>query len=532
MIDPSYLIYFPDPYGVGKSKYFVITKSGISDLPGSSLAHHASLVTFDVHTLVDDLRTNGGSLPSKLIDITDALRLYAGMSRADGGEKRWNFWKNIKGDFGNQEAWKDLHRISSSYEAVPDGDRLNKLVTEFSKAVDVFWKKIVKNLRQAGEFDRFFEIEVPAAQIFYHRQFLGIPINRQRVDEFTSLASKERYSSYQAVSSVLNISATGLSYWNVGSRLPLTDLGLPSADVTGYALRDQMKLASQRSRFAQEFTKYLDASRDMDILARLSGASDRVFPTFHPVGTISSRILIADPYIQELRRRYRAVVDAEPGLVLRYFDYSQFEPGVMASLSGDVDLVVMYNDGDVYTALSLAVFGDHEHRQLCKRVFLAFSYGMSIDAIALLLCGKGSGSTEIQDMKRKIAQFFDRFKVLTRFKAGLEERLMRDGKIETLHGNFRRRLGSGPLSPKERRWAVSQVIQGTASLIFKCALIEIQRVFGTNSLLVPVHDAILMQLPEDDAEENQRQIRELMQASFRRYCPDVNVRVTCGAFHE
>ncbi|WP_081612598.1 DNA polymerase [Methylobacterium sp. 88A] len=293
-----------------------------------------------------------------------------------------------------------------------------------------------------------------------------------------------------------------------------------------------MKLATNHSHFATQFTRYLDASRDMDILARLSGESDRVFPTFHPIGTVSSRILIADPYIQELRRKYREVICSENDMELAYFDYSQFEPGIMAALAGDADLMSLYNQGDVYKALSIAVYGVPEHRQICKRVFLAYSYGMSLKGIAVLLCGKNASDADREFMENKIRQFFERYKSLVLFKSGLEDVLLRDGSVKTLEGNRRQRLQGGKLSSKERRWAVSQVVQGTASLIFKHALINIMRKFGKNALLIPVHDAILMQLPTEEIYAHRAAVVEIMQKSFSRFCPGVSVRVTSGSFHE
>ncbi len=48
------------------------------------------------------------------------------------------------------------------------------------------------------------------------------------------------------------------------------------------------------------------------------------------------------------------------------------------------------------------------------------------------------------------------------------------------------------LTAKERRSAVSQVVQGTGSLIFKKALLEVERLDDV-TVLLPMHDALLFE---------------------------------------
>jgi hypothetical protein len=61
-------------------------------------------------------------------------------------------------------------------------------------------------------------------------------------------------------------------------------------------------------------------------------------------------------------------------------------------------------------------------------------------------------------------------------------------------GNYVCREGSGDLSDKEKRSSVSQVVQGTASLIFKKMLLELSKLDSVQ-LKVPMHDAVLIQHP-------------------------------------
>jgi DNA polymerase I len=63
------------------------------------------------------------------------------------------------------------------------------------------------------------------------------------------------------------------------------------------------------------------------------------------------------------------------------------------------------------------------------------------------------------------------------------------------------RIKNGQLSAKEQRSAVSQVVQGTASLIFKKALLEVGKIDDV-VILLPMHDALVFEhsLPETPAQ--------------------------------
>ena len=66
--------------------------------------------------------------------------------------------------------------------------------------------------------------------------------------------------------------------------------------------------------------------------------------------------------------------------------------------------------------------------------------------------------------------------------------------ISTVNGNLLHRIGSGELNQKEKRTCVNHVIQGTATYIFKEALLELCNIDEVD-VLIPMHDAALFQHP-------------------------------------
>ncbi|SFJ53697.1 DNA polymerase [Bradyrhizobium sp. cf659] len=527
-----FLLYKPDPFGVGGSRYFRASAEDADYIQAEQVGDiQDEIITYEAATLIDDLRRNGAQLPSKMIDMSEAIRLLTGLSRADGGEPKWNFWRRIRTAFDNESDWLAIRAMHESRE-IPESPNEFELFSAFASATASLWSLLKTELEEANESDRFFQVEIPVARIFHARQFKGVSIDASAVDASLKSASNEKYEAYRDVADQLGISPTGLNYWNVSRHLPLAESSVLQEVVKGYALRDQLRISADVSKFAKAFTNLMDASRDVDILTRLTNAHGRTFPTFHSFGTISSRILVSDPYLQELRRRHRKVFSADQGRHLVYFDYSQFEPGIMASLANDDELIQMYNDGDIYAAFSTALYGNADHRDQCKKIFLAFSYGMNEHGIAKLLAGDDSSAADRSAIEIKVTTFFSRFKRLNDFKSALELLLLKDGRISTPMGNRRKRSSSGSeLTSRERRWATSQRVQGTASLIFKTALINLASTFGPDAILLPMHDAVLMQFKTDeDTNSNVGQVKEIMAAAFAKWCPAVNARITHGPF--
>jgi DNA polymerase I-like protein with 3'-5' exonuclease and polymerase domains len=220
----------------------------------------------------------------------------------------------------------------------------------------------------------------------------------------------------------------------------------------------------------------------------------------------------------------------ERGKDLFYLDYCQFEPGVLASLAGDESFLLLYNTEDVYESLAMAIFNDAGQRSDAKRVFLGYMYGMSVAGLSSMLAGPMADEGKVAQFRSAINGFFDRFPALWEYRRAAQSELQQTGYISSVLGNRRNRLGSGRLAAKEQQWALSQRIQGTASLVFKDALIQISKLIGSENIYLPMHDAILIQCTELEADIQREAVSKLMKDAFMRWCPGVRPRVSVGAY--
>lgn len=534
MSDFSFLAYLSDPFEVGASKFVLCDQAGsCSALSDTQISNYrGSLVTYDAAVVVDELRRTQKSPPSQLIEIGDALRMQSGRARDQGGEREWNVWRALRPYFSNDADRETILAISQTRQKQPSDEETIRLLKAMGIALKGLWEELLRDMQSNGEYERFVKIEVPVQQIFWHRQYKGIRLDNDHSERLIESVKNEKYTAFTEVASILGFSPSGLRFTNVGEFLSKTDARHLVEFSHKQQLQEYFRIAEKESKFAHAFLQYIRASQDLSILKRIHGGGERSYPVFNSFGTVTGRVLVSEPRLQELRKKYRTIISADQQNTLVYLDYSQYEPGILASLAGDANFIDRYNTSDLYASLSQALFGNEDQRGICKRVFLGFCYGMKRENIAKLLAGAEANEAKIAKYEKIVQDFFDAFPKLDEYKKSLEQRLLQDGFVSTVYGNRRVRTTSGNLSSKERRWAVSQMVQGTASLIFKEALIGLAEEFGKNCILLPMHDAVLMQFEgsHDDVLLAQGKAIQIMELAFKKWVGNVTPKVIAASF--
>ena len=218
--------------------------------------------------------------------------------------------------------------------------------------------------------------------------------------------------------------------------------------------------------------------------------------------------MLRQPSLQNLRKVNRDVIVPDEGMKLLYVDYSQCEAGVLASLSNDKKLIELYKT-DIYTDLAKNVIGDSSKRAEAKILFYRYMYGD-------------------ETLPKKVKSYFKGFKTLEAYTNRIYGTLKEKGKIGTVNGNFRcKYVGDDTYS-----WSLSHVIQSTASLIYKNALISVYENVPNAEFLVPMHDGTLYQIPEPHFENVKEKIEETYLEEFRKICPQIKGKINSGEFSQ
>jgi DNA polymerase I len=274
----------------------------------------------------------------------------------------------------------------------------------------------------------------------------------------------------------------------------------------------------------------------IDTLPRQVDENSRLHTTFSLTVAQTGRLSSNDPNLQnipvrtDLGREIRTAFVAGPGKMLVSADYSQFELRLAAYLAGDQELIEMFNNGaDIHTMTAAQIYGRQpdeitkSQRRDAKVVNFGVMYGMSPHGLAI-----ATGMT-VGAAKEFIDKYFELRKPLLDYINGLREKARKDGYVETLFG--RRRPTPDVHSTNfvvrqaAERAAINMPIQGTEADLMKMAMLQVQdrlkKEFPTARQLLQIHDSILVEADEKDAEAIAKLLKDTMEGVY-----DLPVKLT------
>jgi DNA polymerase-1 len=263
----------------------------------------------------------------------------------------------------------------------------------------------------------------------------------------------------------------------------------------------------------------------LDALPTLVERDGRIHTSFHQATTATGRLSSSDPNLQnvpirsDLGKRVREAFVAEEGSVFISADYSQIELRILAHVSGDEALLGAFERGeDVHTRTAAEVFGvpaelvTPEMRRAAKAINFGIAYGLSAYGLSQRLDLPGSEAKAIID------RYFERYQGVRTWLDATIEKARQQGEVQTLFGRRRYVAEIHSRNPATRqgaeRIAVNMPIQGTAADLIKRAMIEVDRRLRKEGLraqlLLQVHDELLIEAPEAEAEAAKRILVEAM----------------------
>lgn len=242
----------------------------------------------------------------------------------------------------------------------------------------------------------------------------------------------------------------------------------------------------------------------------------RLYPDWQPIGAATGRASCRNPNLmaQPKAAGFRRAFVARDGHVLVTADYSQIELRIMAALSGDPEMTRAFIDGlDLHRLTASRIFGIAEEevtekqRKIGKQVNFGTLYGMGPRRLVAELAAQGI-RISLEDAQAALDGWRRTFSVAAALIREWGEKALRDGYVETALG--RRRNFAEPSDGSEAaavaRRGGNLPIQGTAADIMKLAMGELA---GTG-LVLQVHDELVVEVPEEDAEEAAWRIQETM----------------------
>jgi len=383
------------------------------------------------------------------------------------------------------------------------------------------------------------EMEMPLVPVLVEIERAGVRVDAQVLGRLSSriesdLATRTEQI-YRAAGETFNINSPKQLAEVLFEKLKLPALkrtGKTRVASTSVEVLEELALAHDLPRQILEWRAlqklkgtYIDALPQL-----VNPETGRVHTCFNQAVAATGRLSSSDPNLQnipirtELGREIRGAFIADPGHVLISADYSQIELRVLAHLSEDEALGEAFHQGiDIHDRTAVKVFGadsrldKYELRRRAKIINYALLYGKTAFTLA-----RDIGVSQ-QEAQQFIDAYFAGFPGVRRFIDRTLEEARQTGVVKTMFGRRRAvpELTSRNTQVRQaaERVAVNLPIQGTAADVLKRAMIDVQAALDRRAaggarparMILTVHDELLFEAPEDEAQEVADLVRDRME---------------------
>lgn len=281
---------------------------------------------------------------------------------------------------------------------------------------------------------------------------------------------------------------------------------------------------------------YVDA---LPVLVRPD--TQRVHTDFNQTATSTGRLSSSNPNLQNIpirtafSRQIRKAFLPEPGWLMVAADYSQIELRILAHLSQEPVLVEAYQrNEDIHTVTARLIFEKEdvtpEERRLAKTINFGVIYGMGSMRFSR------STGVDKANANEFIKKFNDRYGKVFEYLEGVKKQAIGLGYVETILGrrryfdftshslrslkgskvediDLRKLKNLGANDAGLLRAAANAPIQGSSADIIKVAMVKLSEVLQNYQahLLLQVHDELVFEVPPNEWEELQPQIKSVME---------------------
>ena len=268
----------------------------------------------------------------------------------------------------------------------------------------------------------------------------------------------------------------------------------------------------------------------------INPATQRIHASFNQTGTSTGRLSSSDPNLQnipirtEIGRNIRKAFIPEEGNLFVAADYSQVELRMLAHLSGDEALLQAFRDGqDIHRAVASEVFGtaidevSDEQRSAAKAVNFGIVYGITKWGLSRQLnCTPERAEQIIDDYKY-------RFKGIDKFLEACVAKANELGYVETIEHRRREIRNIHSTNQQQQalgeRVAINSVVQGSAADLIKVAMNNVHQKLAEEypdaRLLMQIHDELVVETPEEYAEQVRDLLVEVMESALELDVPIV-----------
>ena len=389
-----------------------------------------------------------------------------------------------------------------------------------------------KKLKELHMEKLFYEIELPLCEVLAEMEQSGFLVDRQALrafgDGMTDTIDALQQSIWMYAGGEFNINSPK----QLGEVL-FEKLMLPGGKKTktGWSTNaDVLDKLRAKHPIVDEVLQYRTytklKSTYADGLLKVIDDDGRIRSSFQMTVTDTGRLSSREPNLQNIPIRkeegaqIRKMFVAAPGNVLIDADYSQIELRLLAHISGDENMIAAFRSGeDIHAVTASQVFGvpladvTKQMRSHAKAVNFGIVYGISAWSLA-----QDIGVTN-SEAKAYMEAYLAKYHGVRDYQKQIVELAKETGYVSTLYGRRRAlpELKNSNFAVRSfgERVALNMPIQGTAADVIKLAMVRVHaRLKAENlaaKLILQVHDELIVECPEAEAEQVKRILTEEMQ---------------------
>ncbi|WP_028330536.1 DNA polymerase I [Brachyspira alvinipulli] len=403
----------------------------------------------------------------------------------------------------------------------------------------------------------FFNIEMPLISVLADMEFDGVYISSEKMkalsDEYSILLEKTKSKIYSEAGEEFNIqSPKQLEY------ILFDKMGIPPTKKTktGFSTDEEVLTElSQKYKIAEymlTYRKYAKLKNTyLDVFPTLiNEKTGRIHASFNQTVTATGRLSSSEPNLQNIPvrgeegRDIRNTFIAEKGNLLIAADYSQIELRLLAHFSNDPVLVEAFkNNDDIHRKTAMKIYSvSKEHvtasmRNIAKIINFSIIYGKTAFGLSKEL---GIKRKEAEDF---IKGYFSTYSRVKPFCEEVVEEVRNKGYVRTMLGRIRdlsKTINSSNAMARNEaeRMALNTLIQGSAADMIKVAMIAIHKEFKnhfkTAKIVMQVHDELVVEVSEAEADKAMTIMKEIMEHSVKANVPitvDIHKGNSWGEVH-
>ncbi len=488
-----------------------------------AVADALSRVTFVGHDLklaLAHLQMHHGIEPAGVFDTAIAWKLL------DGGEhlkdeKFFTFTRAYKQAFGAIPAAGQ----NIDYRGPLDSRQRDEIGQQAREVLQL--EQVFRADLQENHLNEVAELEFALLPIVVKMEIAGVPIDRVQWEQVTNALAAEAADLKKKVTGALGIRNIDDNNEVLAA---LTRRGIQVDRTNSEALDPYMNLP-----FVEQLVRYRKAnsfvtSAGKGVLRALDRSGDgRVHATLKQLGAITGRMSCEGPNLLGLPREpsIRSCIASPPGMKLVIGDYNAIEMRVLADQTGDEQLrrVFAADKGDPHRHTASLLMGkpeeqiEDDERQRAKPVNFGTAFGMGKDTLMSYAQKNYHVELTPAQAERFRGRFLEHYAGVRAWQKKTQDEM--PSELRTRSGRVTYYLDTD----EGYNARLSFPIQGTAADGMKQAIVMLHPLLEPLGarIILAIHDELIVEAPDEHAEEVKTLMCRCMTAAMQKYVPSVPI---------